>query len=100
MQPGVRRVTAWAGTCRCSPPGLGTRPCCASARPAPRRAVARSGEPAVLPVRRGNRSLAVPREESMQSLRAGGWVGRSSPLHCTASGRALLFAPTTTWWRA
>ncbi|MGW5699438.1 IclR family transcriptional regulator domain-containing protein, partial [Streptomyces asiaticus] len=22
---------------------------------------------------------------------AGGWVGRSSPLHCTASGRALLF---------
>jgi DNA-binding IclR family transcriptional regulator len=35
--------------------------------------------------------LTVLREESDQSLQAGGWIGRRSPLHCTASGRALMF---------
>ncbi|GAA0521539.1 IclR family transcriptional regulator [Saccharopolyspora subtropica] len=62
-----------------------------AARPALRRVVARTGEVALLSVQRGNRSFTVLREESTQSLRAGGWVGRSSPMHCTASGRALLF---------
>jgi DNA-binding IclR family transcriptional regulator len=61
------------------------------ARPALRAAVARTGEVALLSVQQANRSLTVLREESSQSLRAGGWVGRSSPMHCTASGRALLF---------
>ncbi|WP_230424220.1 IclR family transcriptional regulator domain-containing protein [Prauserella cavernicola] len=42
-------------------------------------------------MQQGNRSLTVLREEPAQSLRAGGWVGRSSPMHCTASGRPLLF---------
>lgn len=62
-----------------------------AARPALRKIVARTGEVALLSVQRANRSLTVLREESTQSLRAGGWVGRSSPMNCTASGRALLF---------
>lgn len=61
-----------------------------AARPALRRVVTGTGEVALLSVQRGNRSFTVLREESNQSLRAGGWVCRSSPLHCTASGRALL----------
>lgn len=71
--------------------GAGDAALLRAARPALRRVVARTGEVALLSVQRGNRSLTVLREESMQSLRAGGWVGRSSPMHCTASGRALLF---------
>lgn len=53
--------------------------------------VAKTGEVALLSVQEGVRSLTVLREESHRQLRAGGWVGRRSPLHCTASGRALLF---------
>ncbi len=53
--------------------------------------VAKTGEVALLSVQEGSRSLTVLREESHQSLRAGGWVGRRSPLYCTASGRAMLF---------
>lgn len=59
-------------------------------RPVLQRLVATTGEVALLSVQEGNRSLTVLREESQQSLQAGGWVGRRSPLHCTASGRALL----------
>ncbi|WP_397517904.1 IclR family transcriptional regulator [Rhodococcus opacus] len=62
-----------------------------AARPVLQTLVSRVGEVALLSVQQGNRSLTVLREESHQSLRAGGWVGRSSPMHCTASGRALLF---------
>ena len=71
--------------------GAGNATLLRAARPALRKVVARTGEVALLSVQQGNRSLTVLREESMQSLRAGGWVGRSSPMHCTASGRALLF---------
>ena len=71
--------------------GAGDAALLRTARPVLRKVVARTGEVALLSVQRGNRSLTVAREESMQSLRAGGWVGRSSPMHCTASGRALLF---------
>jgi DNA-binding IclR family transcriptional regulator len=71
--------------------GAGDAALLRAARPVLRRIVARTGEVALLSVQRGNRSLTVLREESAQSLRAGGWVGRSSPMHCTASGRALLF---------
>ncbi|MBI0377079.1 IclR family transcriptional regulator [Streptomyces asiaticus] len=71
--------------------GAGDSSLLRAARPVLRALVARTGEVALLSVQRGNRSLTVLREESNQSLRAGGWVGRSSPLHCTASGRALLF---------
>lgn len=62
-----------------------------AARPALRFLVARTEEVALLSVQHGNRSLTVAREDAQRSLQAGGWVGRSSPLHCTASGRALLF---------
>lgn len=62
-----------------------------ASRPILQRLVATTGEVALLSVQEGNRSLTVLREESQQSLQAGGWVGRRSPLHCTASGRALLF---------
>jgi IclR family transcriptional regulator, acetate operon repressor len=71
--------------------GAGDAPLLRAVRPVLRALVARTGEVALLSVQRGNRCLTVLREESNQSLRAGGWVGRSSPLHCTASGRALLF---------
>ncbi|MEU9796218.1 IclR family transcriptional regulator [Streptomyces sparsogenes] len=71
--------------------GAGDAALLRAARPVLRKVVARTGEVALLSVQRGNRSLTVLREESAQSLRAGGWVGRSSPMHCTASGRALLF---------
>ncbi|MGW5150628.1 IclR family transcriptional regulator [Rhodococcus koreensis] len=71
--------------------GAGDTPLLRAARPVLQTLVSRVGEVALLSVQQGNRSLTVLREESHQSLRAGGWVGRSSPMHCTASGRALLF---------
>lgn len=71
--------------------GAGDAALLRAARPVLRKVVARTDEVALLSVQRGNRSLTVLREESTQSLRAGGWVGRISPMHCTASGRALLF---------
>ncbi|WP_434590198.1 IclR family transcriptional regulator [Brevibacterium sp. 1718] len=60
-------------------------------RPILQQLVAATGEVSLLSVQEGNRSLTVLREESRQSLQAGGWVGRRSPLHYTASGRALMF---------
>lgn len=71
--------------------GAGNSPLVEASRPALQALVAKTGEVALLTVQEGNRSLTVLREESSQSLRAGGWVGRRSPMHCTASGRALLF---------
>lgn len=53
--------------------------------------VAKTGEVALLSIQEGNRCLTVLREDSPQNIRGGGWVGRSSEMHCTASGRALLF---------
>ena len=63
----------------------------AAVRPILQVLVTRTGEVALLSVQAGNRSLTVLREESNQSLRGGGWVGRASPMHNSASGRALLF---------
>ncbi|WP_200887855.1 IclR family transcriptional regulator [Rhodococcus opacus] len=71
--------------------GAGDTPLLRASRPVLQTLVSRVGEVALLSVQQGNRSLTVLREESHQSLRAGGWVGRSSPMHCSASGRALLF---------
>lgn len=71
--------------------GAGDAALLRAVRPVLRKVVARTGEVALLSVQRSNRSLTVLREESAQSLQAGGWVGRSSPMHCTASGRGLLF---------
>ena len=71
--------------------GAGDYPLVRASRPALQPLVAKTGEVALLSVQSGNRSLTVLREESHQSLQAGGWVGRRSPMHCTASGRALMF---------
>lgn len=59
-------------------------------RPILRHLVANTQEVALLSVQQGQHSLTVAREDAHRSLQAGGWVGRSSPMHCTASGRALL----------
>jgi DNA-binding IclR family transcriptional regulator len=60
------------------------------AKPALRDLVALTKETALVSVLSGNRSFTVARERSPQSLQAGGWVGRTSPLHASASGRALI----------
>ncbi len=62
-----------------------------AARPMMQTLVAHTGEVALLSIQEGNRSLTVMREESQNSLRAGGWVGRRSAMHSTASGRVLMF---------
>ncbi|MGQ4598541.1 IclR family transcriptional regulator domain-containing protein [Nocardia sp. R6R-6] len=62
-----------------------------AARPMLQVLVARTDEVALLSVQDANRSLTVLREESQNSLRGGGWVGRRSPMHYSASGRALMF---------
>lgn len=64
----------------------------AVATPAMRDLVARTRETALVSVLHGNRSFTVARERSTQSVQAGGWVGRTSPLHSCASGRALMLA--------
>jgi IclR family transcriptional regulator, acetate operon repressor len=71
--------------------GAGDQVLIRAARPVLQTLVARTGEVALLSVQEANRSLTVMREESQNSLRGGGWVGRRSPMHYTASGRALMF---------
>ncbi len=71
--------------------GAGDQELVRAARPMLQALVARSGEVALLSVQEANRSLTVMREESQNSLRGGGWVGRRSPMHYTASGRGLMF---------
>ena len=71
--------------------GAGDQLLIRAARPMLQTLVARTGEVALLSVQEANRSLTVMREESQNSLRGGGWVGRRSPMHYTASGRALMF---------
>ncbi len=53
--------------------------------------VAETGESTLLSVLQQNTSFTILKERSQHSLQAGGWAGRTSPLHVTASGRALLF---------
>jgi len=62
------------------------------ARPVLRKIVARTAEVALLSVQRGTIAHVV-REESMQSLRAGGWVGRrlADALHRLGAGSAVRF---------
>ncbi|MGQ0840022.1 IclR family transcriptional regulator [Actinokineospora sp.] len=44
-----------------------------------------------LSVLRGRDVLTILSESSQRSIEAVGWVGRTAPVHCTSSGRALLF---------
>ncbi|QFR01619.1 IclR family transcriptional regulator [Streptomyces phaeolivaceus] len=71
--------------------GAGDQVLIRAARPMLQALVARTGEVALLTVQEGNRSLSVMREESQNTLQGGGWVGRRSAMHHTASGRALMF---------
>jgi DNA-binding IclR family transcriptional regulator len=57
-----------------------------------RAVVLESGETALLSVLDRNQSFTILSERSTHAVQAGGWVGRSSPLHASASGRALLLA--------
>lgn len=61
-----------------------------AATPALRHLVAHTRETALLSVLYGNRSFTIARERSPQTVKAGGWIGRTSPLHASASGRALI----------
>jgi DNA-binding IclR family transcriptional regulator len=71
--------------------GAGDQILVRAARPILQALVARTGEVALLTVLEANQGLTVMREESQDSLRRGGWIGQSSAMHCTATGRALMF---------
>lgn len=71
--------------------GAGDQVLVRAARPILQALVARTGEVALLTVQEANRGLTVMREESQNSLKRGGWIGQRSAMHCTATGRALLF---------
>lgn len=43
-----------------------------------------------LTVLHGREALTILSESSRRTIEAVGWVGRTSPVHCTSSGRALL----------
>lgn len=55
-----------------------------------RAVVAETGETALLSVLDAGKSFTVLTERPNRNVQAGGWVGRTSPLHATASGRALM----------
>ena len=48
------------------------------------------GESAYISVRQGAESLTVLAESAAARVQSAGWIGRTSPLYCTAVGRALL----------
>ena len=64
------------------------------APPVMRRLAALTHERVHLSVLHGQDVLTVLSESSQQVIEAVGWVGRTSPVHCTSSGRALLFDHT------
>ncbi|WP_158886833.1 IclR family transcriptional regulator [Amycolatopsis anabasis] len=63
----------------------------AAAPGALRELVAQVHERAHLSVRNANQALTVTSENPLRAVQAGGWIGRTTPLHCTSAGRALLF---------
>jgi IclR family transcriptional regulator, KDG regulon repressor len=65
-----------------------------AAEPLLKRLVRETGERAHLSVLRGATVLTVLSEGSDRAVEAAGWVGRTVPLHCTATGRALLLDHT------
>ena len=50
----------------------------------------RTGETVNVVVIDGNECVVIERSNSPQPIRYMGWIGRRSPLHCTASGKVLL----------
>ena len=61
------------------------------APPVMRRLMAVAQERVHLSVLRGANVLTVLSERPQRSVQSTGWVGRTVPAHCTASGRALIF---------
>lgn len=59
-----------------------------------RQLVTRVGERAHLSVLEGEDVLTLLSESPAKAIQAAGWVGRTTPLSCTSSGRALLFDRT------
>jgi DNA-binding IclR family transcriptional regulator len=62
----------------------------AAAAPVLRRLVAEVGETAHVTVLRGDEVLTLASESPARAVEAAGWIGRTVPVWCTASGRALL----------
>ncbi|MQA11144.1 MAG: helix-turn-helix domain-containing protein [Pseudonocardiaceae bacterium] len=56
-----------------------------------RKLVGRVTERGHLSVRNANEALTVLSENPLRSVQAAGWIGRTTPMHCTSTGRALLF---------
>lgn len=50
-----------------------------------------TGERTHLSALEGGTAITLQSESPRRALVAGGWVGKTSPLHCTSSGRSLLF---------
>jgi DNA-binding IclR family transcriptional regulator len=69
----------------------GTQRLLVEAQPLLRRLVRELGETAHVSVLQGNEVVTVLSEAPAQAVQATGWVGRTVPVHCTSSGRALLF---------
>ncbi|MCP3803652.1 IclR family transcriptional regulator [Allokutzneria sp. A3M-2-11 16] len=61
------------------------------APPVMRRLSDLSGERVHLSVLHGREVLTILSESSRQMIEAVDWVGRTAPVHCTSSGRVLLF---------
>lgn len=61
-----------------------------AAAPVLARLVRDLGETAHLSLLSGNEVMTVLSEAPNRAVLAAGWVGRTSPVHCTSSGRALL----------
>jgi DNA-binding IclR family transcriptional regulator len=72
----------------------GDQPLLAAAPPILRDLVGAVDERAHLTVLQGSTVLTVLSERPGRAVQAAGWVGRTTPAHCTASGRALLFDHT------
>ena len=63
----------------------------AEATPVLQRLVRELGETAHLSLLSGNEVMTVLSESPNRTVHAAGWVGRTVPVYCTSSGRALLF---------
>lgn len=66
------------------------------APPVMRRLTQLTGESVHLSVRRGSDVFTILTESPNRTVEAVGWIGRTSPLSSTSSGRALLFDHTDT----
>ncbi|TCP52094.1 IclR family transcriptional regulator [Tamaricihabitans halophyticus] len=71
--------------------GASDRKLIAAAPSVLRKLVGLVSERSHLSVRNANEALTVLSENPLRSVQAAGWIGRTTPMHCTSTGRALLF---------